>query len=201
MTEKRSMTVAHIRSRQQKTSGRNDEKMVARHKLTSFSSSWMPLKGSSQVRYLLILHNHESGDCHEPDERLLERSRVSELFHSADSRQAERSRVSSELLQSAGDCQSEHSRVLFEFLSCQAEDEGEIFQVLDDGFHLPEIHSWSSITGVFSFLASSILSSLAFHFARDSPRLTNNIILRCNHGIVDFLWVWITLSSCFSAKL
>ena len=39
---KRSMTT-HIRTRQQRTSGRNDEKMVARHKQTLFSSSWMPL--------------------------------------------------------------------------------------------------------------------------------------------------------------
>ena len=27
---------------------------------------------------------------------------------------------------------------------------------------------------------------------QDSSRLTNIIMLRCNHGIVDFLWVWIT---------
>ena len=160
----------------------------------------MDALGSVFVSEVLILHYHVNGDCQEPDERLLERSRVSELFHSAGSWQSERSRVSSELLQSAGGCQSEHSRVLFEFLSCQAEDEGEICQVLDDGFHLPEIHSWSSIFGVFSFLASSILSSLAFHFAGDSSGLTNNMILRCNHGIVDVLWVWIALSSRFSQQ-
>ena len=65
-----------------------------------------------------------NGDCQEPDERHSERSRVSELFQSV-----ERSRVSYEVLQSTGDCQSEHSRVLSEFHSCQAEDEGEVFQV------------------------------------------------------------------------
>ena len=84
--------------------------------------------------------------------------------------QPERSRVSSELLQSAGDCQSEYSRVLSEFHSCQAADEGEVFQVQDDGFHLPDFHSWSSFFGVFCFLASSILPSLAFHFEVDLPR-------------------------------
>ena len=51
MVEKRAMTVAHIRTRQHKTSGKNDETMVARHKQTLFSSSWMPVEMSSLVRY------------------------------------------------------------------------------------------------------------------------------------------------------
>ena len=144
------MTVAHSKTRQHKTSGRNDEKMVASHKQTLFSSSWT--LESVRKDEVLVLHCELDGDCEEPDER-----------HS------ERSRVSSELLQSAGDCQSEHARVLFKFHSCQTEDEGESFQVQDDSFDLPEFHSWSAFFGVFCFLASSILSSLAFHFAGDLP--------------------------------
>ena len=41
----------NIRTRQERTSGRNDENMVAGHKLTLFSSSWMPLEMSLKVRY------------------------------------------------------------------------------------------------------------------------------------------------------
>ena len=51
LNSKRAMTVAHIRTRQKRTSGRNDEKMVARHEQTLFSSSWMAFKMSSLVRY------------------------------------------------------------------------------------------------------------------------------------------------------
>ena len=51
MTEKRAMTVAHSKTRQHRTSGRNDEKMVARHKQTSISSSWVPLQMSSSLTY------------------------------------------------------------------------------------------------------------------------------------------------------
>ena len=32
---------------------------------------------------------------------------------------------------------------------------------------------------------------------QNSSGLTNILILRSNHGFVDFTWVWITLSSCF----
>ena len=42
MVENGRMTT-HIRTRQQRASGRNDEKIVARHKQTLLSSSWMPL--------------------------------------------------------------------------------------------------------------------------------------------------------------
>ena len=76
---------------------------------------------------VLALHYELNGYCQEPDERHSERSRVSELF------------------QSASNCQAEQSRVLSEFHSCQAEDEGGVFQVQDDDFHLPEFHSSSLI--------------------------------------------------------
>ena len=75
---------------------------------------------------VLALHSELNGYCHDPDERHSERSRVSELFQSADGCQLERS---SELLQATGNCQLEHSRVLSEFHSCPAEDEGGVFQV------------------------------------------------------------------------
>ena len=41
----------HQKTKEQKTSGGNDEKMVVRHTQTLFSSLWMPLKMSSQVGY------------------------------------------------------------------------------------------------------------------------------------------------------
>ena len=47
-------------SQQKRTSGRNDEQDVLRHKQTLFSSSWMPL-----VRiYKEWSHCHEKCDCH-----------------------------------------------------------------------------------------------------------------------------------------
>ena len=85
--------------------------------------------------------------------------------------QLERSRVSSELLQSAGECanQNTHASCLSSILARQkmrvmysrSKMTASIYQ---------EFHSWCSFVGVFCFLASSILSSLAFHFAGDLPR-------------------------------
>ena len=64
------MTVAHSKTRQHKTSGRNDENMVARHKQTLFLSSWMLLVNILEDEVLIF------GDCQEPDDRHSERSRV-----------------------------------------------------------------------------------------------------------------------------
>ena len=98
------MTVAHNETRQPRTSGRNDEVMVARHKQTFFFVVMDPLENVF-VGEVLILHCHENGDCQESYDR-----------HS------ERSRVGSELLQSADDFQPERSRVSFELHCCQEED-------------------------------------------------------------------------------
>ena len=56
-----------------------------------------------------LVHYHKNGDCHEPDDR-----------------NPERSRVWSELSQSAGDCQSESSRGWSQLQSRQAEEEDEV---------------------------------------------------------------------------
>ena len=71
---------------------------------------------------VLILSCHENGDCHEPDDRHSERSRVSELFQSADGSQSERSRVSSEFhdrqdAQAAGRCHDQDDACIFCFLN------------------------------------------------------------------------------------
>ena len=44
-----------MKSRQQKSSGRNDEEMVALHGQTLFSSSCMPLKMSSEVKFFTAM--------------------------------------------------------------------------------------------------------------------------------------------------
>ena len=69
------MTVAHIKTKQQKTSGRNEEKMVARHKQIVIFVVMVALENVF-VSEVLILHCHENGDCQEPDDRHSERSRV-----------------------------------------------------------------------------------------------------------------------------
>ena len=54
------MTVAH---RQHRTSGRDDEKMVARHKQTLVFVVMDALANVLESE-VLILHCHENGDCH-----------------------------------------------------------------------------------------------------------------------------------------
>ena len=55
------MTVTHTRTRQQRTSGRNDEKMVADHKQTLFFVV-MDALVNILVGEVLTLHCHENGD-------------------------------------------------------------------------------------------------------------------------------------------
>ena len=91
---KRAFTVSRSKTRQHKTSGRNDEK---RH--TDVIFAVMDALVNVLVDEVLILHCHENDDCQEPDDRHSERSRVgSELLQAADVFQSEHSRVSSELI-------------------------------------------------------------------------------------------------------
>ena len=61
MTEKRSMTVAHIRTRQQRTSGRNDENMVlpSTHRV-GVCSAWRHTMSLSLKNDVVIMHAHSS---------------------------------------------------------------------------------------------------------------------------------------------
>ena len=90
------VTVAHIRTRQQKDKWQKGRK-VGCPLQTDNIFVVMDALGNVFEGEVLILHCHENGDCHEPNDRHSERSRVSELFQSADGCQSERSRVSSEL--------------------------------------------------------------------------------------------------------
>ena len=78
------MTVAHTRTRQQKTSGRNNEK-GDRPSQTDVIFVVMDALENVFVGEVLILHGHENGDCQEPDDRHSDRSRVgSELLQADD---------------------------------------------------------------------------------------------------------------------
>ena len=59
------MTVAHSKTRQHRTSGRNDEKMVA---LSQADVIFVVMDALVNVLVgeVLILHCHENGDCQEP---------------------------------------------------------------------------------------------------------------------------------------
>ena len=150
------MTVGCDRlSLQNKTSGRNDEKMYCVTNRRYFrrhdcpckcsrergpSSPCCHLKGDRQVSRWLVRSGllRSTGGCQSELSPVCFKlfqsacdcqsgcSRVwSKVFQSADACQSERSRAWFELSYSAGFCQSERSRVSSELHSCQAEDEDE----------------------------------------------------------------------------
>ena len=202
------MTVSHV-SHSIKTSGRKGEKMY-----TVTNSRYFRRHGCPCEDLWRWPHCLEQCNCHDGTLRAW-----------------------SELFQSAGHCQSVRLHVWSELDVRQAEDEDEVVQVQDDCFHLAEFTVSSPFFKVFWFLASWILSSLAFNFLgwpstviteghlknchkngkvpgqicwsypkisllelQDSSGLTNILISRCNHGIVDVLWVSITLSSSLAQQ-
>ena len=92
-------------------------------------------------------------------------------------------------LSRSADRQPERSRVLSELHSRQEEDD-EAVHIQDDFFHLIGFQSSSLFLRVIFFLTSSTVSSLAFNFSSDLPRLFLNGISRMltrmsgvvNHG-------------------
>ena len=109
---------------------RSHQNNSTKGQVAEMTKSWLPV---TNRRYfvvmdalgnvlVLILHCHENGDCQEPDDRQSERSRVSELFQSADVCHSELSRVSSEShdrqdAQAVGRCHDQDDACIFCFLN------------------------------------------------------------------------------------